>query len=468
MKLRRTALVVLCLFGLVLNVSAGQSKPSTTGSSWTVPAVVKKLNNGLTVIVSEDHSAPTFGLNISYKIGFRLEPQDRSGFAHLFEHMMFEGTPRAKKGTMSEVIRGGGGWYNGDTRADFTEYIDAAPISALDPVLWLEADRLTTLDFSQVNLDNQRSVVKEELRGTILNQPYQLFYVVDLPMKAFDKFANSHNLIGDFNTLDAATLDDVRSFYEHYYAPNNAILAIVGDVVPDEVLAKVEKYFGNIPSHQIPVPPDVTEAPQTRERRFVQDEKLATTPALAIGYRMPAANSREAVVGALVGQLLDDGSASRLNQVLVKEKKIATGVSGGANWPLGSPFAYGGPTLMTTLIHYSSAINADTVLAAYDAAISDLMTKGVPSDELERTRTKILSDWYGELERPVDRATTLAHAALFFGSTDRVNQMGDELAGITSEDIKTFAAKYLRTTNRTILVRVPAPVKGQQTSNGGN
>jgi predicted Zn-dependent peptidase len=444
-----------------------QTKGSALADSWKIPAVIKKLNNGLTVIVSEDHSAPTFGLNLSYKIGFRLEPQDRSGFAHLFEHMMFEGTPRARKGVMSEVIRGGGGYYNGDTRADYTEYIDAAPISALDPVLWIEADRMTTLDFSQANLDNQRNVVQEELRGSILNQPYQLFYVVDLPMKAFDKFANAHNLIGDFNTLNAATLADVRSFYERYYAPNNAVLAIVGDVNAEEVFAKVEKHFGVIPSRPVPFPPDISETPQTAERSFVEEEKLATTPALAIGYRMPPADSREAIVGALVGQLLDDGSAARLNQVLVKQKKVATEVSGGLNWPLGSPFAYGGPTLMTTLIHYPAATSAETVLAAYDAAIAELSTRGVSTAELERTRTKMLADWYGELERPVDRATALAHAVLFFGSTDRVNQLGDQLASVTSADVRAFVAKYLNPSNRTIIVRRPLAATATRPGNGG-
>ncbi len=465
MKLRRILSVLFCISGLALSVCAQQSKLAA-GRSWKIPAVTRTLNNGLTVIVSEDHSAPTFGINLSYKIGFRLEPQDRSGFAHLFEHMMFQGTPRAKKGVFSEVIRGGGGYFNGDTRADFTEYIDAAPVSALDPVLWLEADRMTTLDFSQVNLDNQRSVVKEELRGSILNQPYQLFYVVDLPMKAFDKFPNAHNLIGDFNTLDAATVEDVKSFYERYYAPNNAILAIVGDVIPDEVFAKVEEYFGSIPSRQIPAAPDITEAPQTAERRLIQDEKLGTTPALAIGYRMPSPTSRDAIVGAFVGQLLHDGSASRFNQVLVKEKKVANDVSGGLNWPLGTPFAYGGPTLMTTLIHYPASVTADTVVAACDAALADLATNGVGAAELEGTRTKMLSDWYGELEEPVDRAMTLAHAVLFYGSTDRVNDVGDQLAAITSADVKAFIAKYQVATNRTIVVRVPAAAQPQKSAGG--
>jgi len=180
--------------------------------SWKVPIAQKKLQNGLIVVVSEDHSAPTFGLCIAYGIGFRLEPEGRTGFAHLFEHMMFEGTPDAPKGIFDQVIEGDGGVNNGDTRFDFTEYIETAPISALDPVLWLEADRMKTLDFSTENLDNQRKVVEEEVRVNVLNQPYGSFYWLDLPQKAFNKFANAHNFYGDFKDLDATNIQDVRRF----------------------------------------------------------------------------------------------------------------------------------------------------------------------------------------------------------------------------------------------------------------
>jgi hypothetical protein len=165
---------------------------------------MKKLSNGLVVVVGEDHSAPTFGLCISYGIGFRLEPEGRTGFAHLFEHMMFEGTPNAPKGVLDRVIEGGGGNNNGDTRYDHTEYIETAPISALDPVLWIEADRLKTLDFSVKNLENQRKVVEEEVRVNVMNRPYGLFFAIDLPGKAFDTYPNAHNFYGDFHDLDAA------------------------------------------------------------------------------------------------------------------------------------------------------------------------------------------------------------------------------------------------------------------------
>ena len=460
MRLRRIFAAWICFMMLVPALIAQQEK-SAPGGHWTIPIEVKTLKNGLTVIVSEDHSAHTFGMNIIYRIGYRLEPDDRSGFAHLFEHMMFEGTPVAKKGVMDEVIRGGGGWYNADTRADYTEYVDSAPISAIDPVLWLEADRMKTLDFSQVNLDNQRKVVQEELRGSVLNRPYQLFYALDLPGKAFDKFANTHNPFGNFQTLDAATVDDVKSFYEHYYAPNNAIMVIVGDITPADAFAKVEKYFGGLAPREVPPRPDISEVPQKSERRFVEDEKMATTPALAIGYRMPPGDSPDALVAAITAALLDDGAASRLNQVLVQEKKVATDISGGANWPLGSPFAYGGPNLFTTLVNYPSSVSADTVISTFDGVIADLAQHGPGEAELERVRTKMLSDWYGELENPVNRATAIAYAHLFYGNTDRVNKVDTALKNISAADVRTFASKYLEPRNRTILIRQPVKAETQ-------
>jgi predicted Zn-dependent peptidase len=450
--------MLLCLPVVTVTASGQQT--------WRVPAVMKKLPNGLVVVISEDHSAPTFGLCISYGIGFRLEPEGRTGFAHLFEHMMFEGTPEAPKGTFDRVVEGGGGWINGDTRWDFTEYIDTAPVAALDPVLWLEADRMKTLDFSPENLENQRKVVEEEVRVNMLNQPYGLFFAIDLPGKAFNKFPNAHNFYGDFRDLDAANIQDVKAFYEHYYAPNNAVLCVAGDVQPEAVLEKVEKYFGGISRRQVPPKPDVSEAPQTAERRATQSDKFATVPALAIGYRMPPRKSHDAVVGAVVGELLHNGQASLLYQALVKEKQVALSVDGGVNWPLGNPFEYDGPTLMTSFIVYPGKFRENEVLSAYDAVIAGLSAKGASSAEMGRIRTKMRSDWYAQLEIPVERASVLAHATLFDGDPQRVNEIPDELAKVTPEEVRAFARQYLVSTNRTIIDRVPAS-GAEQRSQGG-
>src|SRR5262245_12798399 len=228
----------LALALAILAVPGSAAPPPTAG--WRIPVEVKKLPNGLTVVVSEDHSSPTFGLSIVYRIGFRLEPKGRTGFAHLFEHMMFQGTPVAPKGVFDRVIEGGGGVNNGSTRYDYTDYIESAPVSALDAVLWLEADRMKTLDFSEKNLKNQQEVVKEEIRVNVKNRPYGMFYWTDLAGKAFDKWENAHDGYGSFEDLDAATAKDVESFFNTYYGPNNAVLAIVGDVAPAEVFAKIE------------------------------------------------------------------------------------------------------------------------------------------------------------------------------------------------------------------------------------
>ena len=458
MKFARFLFLFLVAEGLITSPLRSQE--------WKVPTAQKRLNNGLVVVVSEEHSAPTFGLCISYGIGFRLEPEGRTGFAHLFEHMMFEGTPVAPKGIFDQVIEGGGGWNNGDTRYDFTEYIETAPVSALDPVLWLEADRLKTLDFSPANLENQRKVVEEEVRVNVLNQAYGSFYWLDLPQKAFNQFPNAHNFYGDFKDLDAARIEDVQSFFEHYYAPNNAVLAVVGDVNSQEVFEKAERYFGAIPERRVPPKPDVSEQPQTAERRSTQDDKLARVPALAVGYRMPPRNSHDAVVGAVVGELLHNGQASLLFQALVKEKKVALSADGGMNWPLGNPFEYNGPTLMTSFVVYPPNVSENDLLSAYDSVIENLAAHGSSESALQRISAKMRSDWYSQLEIPVQRASVLSHATLFDGNPGRVNEIPDELGKVTSDEIKTFARKYLVKTNRTIINRGPAPPASKPAAGG--
>ena len=447
--------------------------------TWRPPTSVKKLSNGLTVVLSEDHSAPTFGLCISYGIGSRLEPQGRSGFAHLFEHMMFEGTPVAEKGVFDRVTESGGGFNNGQTTNDFTQYFESAPISALEPLLWLEADRMKTLDFSAKNLENQRSVVEEEVRVNVLNQPYGLFYAFELPGKAFDKYPNAHNGYGDFKDLDAATISDVKAFYEKYYVPSNAVLALVGDFSTDEAFAKVEKYFSAVPARPAPDRPDVSEGLLTKERRDQETDNLAKVPALALGYRAPSAETHDALVGAVVGEILHNGQASRLYQALVKEKQVALSVSGGLNFNNYTPFEYKGPTLLGSFIVYPPGKSEDQVLAAYDAVIAELAKTPPSREELNRVVNKMRSDWYDQLGIPFQRAQTLSHFQLLEGSFERAYALPDELAKVTPEEVRAFAAKYLVKTNRAVINRIPnpnpakpaasnaAPVSGSSVAAGG-
>jgi zinc protease len=450
---------------LVLLVALVSFPLCNLAQEWRPPTTLKKLPNGLTVVLSEDHSAPTVGLCISYGIGSRLEPEGRSGFAHLFEHMMFEGTPDAPKGVFDRVIESGGGFNNGETTNDFTQYYESAPISALDAMLWLEADRMKTLDFSPKNLDNQRSVVEEEVRVNVLNQPYGLFYAFELPGKAFDKYPNSHNGYGEFKDLDAANIDDVHRFYDQYYSPNNAVLAIVGDFATDEVFAKVEKYFTSVPSKPTPPRADISEGMLSKERRSTETDNLAKVPALAIGYRSPSSETHEALVGAVAGELLHNGQASLLYQALVKDKQVALSVAGGLNFNNYSPFDYKGPTLLGSFIVYPPGKTEDQVLAAYDQVIADLAKKGPSPAQLERISSKMRSDWYAQLEIPVSRAQVLTHAALLTGSFDRAYSIPSELSKVTPEEVRAFSAKYLVSTNRTVINRVPKPA--EKSANGG-
>jgi zinc protease len=443
-RLSRT--LVLCASLLPLPLAAQEYHPATT---------VKKLANGLTVVLSEEHSAPTFGLCISYGIGSRLEPEGRSGFAHLFEHMMFEGTPDAPKGIFDRVTESGGGFNNGQTANDFTQYFESAPISALDAMLWLEADRMKTLDFSTKNLDNQRNVVEEEVRVNVLNQPYGLFYAFDLPGKAFDKYPNAHNGYGEFKDLDAANISDVKQFYEKYYVPGNAVLALVGDFSTQDAFAKIEKYFGALPNQPAPQQPDVSEGLQTKERREQETDSLARVPALATGYRVPSAETHDALVGAIAGEILHNGQASRLYQALVKEKQVALSVSGGLNFNNYSPFEYKGPTLLGSFIVYPPGKTEEQVLAAYDEVVGELGKRAPSRGELDRVVSKMRSDWYGQLEIPVTRAQTISHFQLLQGSYERAYSIPDELAKVTPEEVRAFAAKYLVKSNRTVINRVP-------------
>ena len=442
------------LLGLLaaLTVAQGAAEP------WRAPTTIKRLPNGLTVVISQDHSAPTFGLSVSYGIGFRLEPEGRAGFAHLFEHMMFEGTPKAAKGVLPRVVETGGGSLNGHTRSDYTEYVETGPVSMLDPVLWLEADRMRTLDFSTKNLENQRQVVEEEVRVKVLNRAYGLFFAIDLPSYAFDTYPNGHNFYGDFRDLDSASIDDVQIFYNQYYAPNNAVLAVVGDISDNDVLAKIEKYFASIPARATPCRPNVDEPLQKAERRSIQADKLATLPALAVGYRMPPRHSLDALTGAVVGELLHNGQASRLYQALVKDKAVALSVDGGVNWPLGTAFDYAGPTLMTSFIVYSPNVPVDKLLGAFDGVIKDLVDAGPSQLELDRVVAKMRSDWYEQLETPMGRASALAHAVLFDGTFDSVYQIPEDLTSLKPAQIRAFAVKYLITANRTIINRIPEAV----------
>src|SRR5579863_3343293 len=238
----------------------------------------RKLANGLRVVVSPERTAPLVTVGVYYNIGFRLEPHGRSGFAHLFEHMMFQGSENAGKMVHIKLVNSSGGVLNGSTHYDLTNYFETVPSNALERMLWLESDRMRALKVDDENLRNQRDVVKEEVRVNVLNQPYGGFPWLDLPPVAFRNWANAHNFYGDFADLDAASLDDVQKFFKTYYAPSNAVLLVLGDVDTDEAIMLSERHFGSIPSGPQPSPANIDEPPQIEERRGIVEEKFGTLP----------------------------------------------------------------------------------------------------------------------------------------------------------------------------------------------
>jgi predicted Zn-dependent peptidase len=453
----KTLRTIAPLLTVALLAPVARAAPAGREGGFRIPVATKTLANGLTVVVSEDHSSPTFGLSIAYRIGFRLEPKSRTGFAHLFEHLMFEGTPNAAKGTLTRVIEGGGGVLNGSTRYDYTNYISSAPVSALDAILWLEADRMKALDFSEKNLKNQQDVVKEEIRVNVKNRPYGLFFWTDLAGKAFDRWENAHDGYGSFEDLDAATVRDVESFFSSYYGPGNAVLGIAGDVTPADVFAKAERHFGAIPARPAPPAPDVSEPLNTAERTLDQTDPLARVPAIAVGFKMPARGSRDHVPAAVLADLLVSGEASRLYQGLVKGKELLLQVQGGVNWPLGDAWTYRGPTLLVLFGLYKPTTSARAVVDAIGAEIRRVAEQGVPAAELDRVKTKMKSDHYSSLEMFINRADAIALAHLLGGDASFVNEVPAKIDTVTVADLKRVAASYLTPANRTWVDRRPAP-----------
>jgi predicted Zn-dependent peptidase len=260
---------------------------------FSVPITYYKLPNGLRVILSPDPTAPTVVTAVYYRIGFRVEPKDRTGFAHLFEHMMFQGSQNLGKMEFIRLVQQNGGILNGSTRFDFTNYFELLPSNKLETALWAEADRMKGLAITEDNLKNQQGVVSNEVKVNVINQPYGGFPWLWMPQYANQNWYNSHNFYGDLKDIEAATLSDVQAFFKTYYAPNNAALAIVGDFDPEQAKQMVAKYFGGIASAKLPPAPDLTEPRQEKEKTATRKDPLANRPALAFAYHMPPRNSPE-------------------------------------------------------------------------------------------------------------------------------------------------------------------------------
>jgi zinc protease len=434
--------------------------PATPARTLNIPVVYYKLPNGLRVVISEDHVAPVVTVAVYYNVGFRIEPKGRTGFAHLFEHMMFQGSANVKKFEHAKYVEANGGSLNGHTDFDYTNYFETLPSDRVEMGLWLEADRMRSLDVTPENLKNQQNVVSEEVRVNVLNQPYGLFEWIDLWGNANQNYYNSHNGYGDLKDIEAATIEDVRSFFKTYYAPNNAVLTIAGDVDANEVKKMVEKYFSNIPTQPRPAIPDIAEPPQTKEKRVQEPDKLATVPALAVGYHAPDQKSPDFAPVVLLDLILQGDDSSRLYQRLVKEKELSLDLVGAVNLS-GNEFDYYGPMLITTRSTYKPGHTADEIVREMDAVLADIAQNGVTEKELADAKVRYRSDFYDQLESTFGKAHLLSCLALFRDDPAQINSALTPFESVTREQVKMVAKRYFVPENRTVVDRVPEQKGGK-------
>jgi zinc protease len=436
--------------------------------TFNVPVEYYKLPNGLRVVLSTDHTAPTVAVAVYYHIGFRIEPRDRTGFAHLFEHMMFQGSENLGKMEFIKLVQQNGGVLNGSTRFDFTNYFEIVPSNKLETMLWAEADRMRGLAVTQENLTNQQGVVGNEVKVNVLNRPYGGFPWLDMPQYANVNWYNAHNFYGDLHDIDAATLQDVQGFFKQYYAPDNAALAIVGDFDAAQAKQFVEKYFAAIPASQRPPLPDISEPHQTEEKKASKVDAQAKRPALAFAYHMPDRNTPEYYVMGLLDQILLQGDDSLLRQSLVKDHGYTAEVRGGINVLLGDMYNYNGPMLWTVDLFHDQNISPDQIMQASDAVIDQVRSKPLDEATVDRALVKLRSSLYDDIESffGFGRADLLASFALFDDDPGRINTLEAQFRKVTPEMIQKTAQEYLRPSNRTVLTittkaESPAAKQGQ-------
>ena len=451
-RIMRTVALVSCLA-----LAATTVVTPVSAQTFAVPVVYKKLPNGLRVVISENHTAPVVVVELMYRIGFRIEPKGRTGFAHLFEHLMFQGSEHVPKFEHVKIVNENGGTLNGSTRFDHTNYFEVMPSNALELALWLEADRMRSLKITPDTLKNQQDVVSEEVRVNVLNQPYGAFEWLGLPQKANTNWYNAHNFYGDLAELEAANLDDVKKFYDTYYAPNNAVLVVSGDTTTDEVMKLAEKHFGAIPQRPLPPRPDIKEPAQTEEKSFTESDKLARTPAVAFGYHLPDRMTKDFFALSLLDPLLVGDESAKLFQALIKENQIASGVSGGFNYGLGNNFDYNGPMLYTFRVDYRPDLKGADVLKVVDKVISAVQEHGITADELKQAKVNFRSSFLESLESGggVGRTDLLAALALYDDDPNRINTILSDLDKVTTLDVRQAAKKYLTAANRTVIDRRP-------------
>ena len=406
------------------------------------------LDNGLKVIIAPDHFAPVFSIDVTYNAGSRNEKEGRTGFAHLFEHMMYEGSVNVGKGEHMFLVQNYGGSMNGTTNEDRTTYFEELPKNQLDLALFLESDRMKALNITQANLDNQRNAVQEERRLGVDNQPYGKSFE-EVESMAYDAFPYHHSVIGSMEDLNAASIDDVKDFFRTYYAPNNAVLVLVGDLDPAQALAKVKKYFGDIPRQPAPAALSFTEPDHDKERRKTLNDALARLPQIQMAYNVPPGNTPDHLALQVLSSVLSGGRSSRFYQHLVKEKQLAVNANA---------FTQGrrGPSLFQMIAVPRPGVKVEDLEKAIDDEIAAVQKDGVTDAELAKVRTQFLRQQIQTRSSSLATAIQIGTNAVNFNDPNLINTTYDKLAAVTADQVKQAAQKYLVSAHRAVVITLPA------------
>ena len=408
------------------------------------------LDNGLRVVVSPDATSPVVAVAVYYDVGMRSEPEGRTGFAHLFEHMMFQGSASLGKTEHFTYVQGSGGTLNGSTHLDYTNYYEVLPSNATELALFLEADRMRGIALTQENLDNQVAVVQNEIRVNVQNRPYGGYPWLKLPPILYDTFANTHDGYGSFVDLESATIEDAEQFFDRYYAPGNAVLTVVGDVDPAQVRAWVEHHYGDIPARSTPDRPSFGEPLPTEERRGVAYDPIAPAPATTMAWRtVDPADLTAFLPYVVLAEVLTDGDAARLqDRMLLRDRTVLS--VGGYVGIMGDPLDARDPTPLMIDVHHPAETSAEQVLTTVDEEIARLAQDGLAPGELDRTVARMTARYLREIDSALGRAQQLAVFEQQRGRAELAAELPALVAQVTADQVQAAAAT-LRPDNRAVL-----------------
>jgi predicted Zn-dependent peptidase len=406
------------------------------------------LENGLRVQLVPDSSAPVIALSVAYDVGAKDEKKGLTGFAHLFEHMMFKGSENVGDGEHFYQIFSAGGVLNGTTYPDLTMYYESLPANQLEMALFLEADRMRSLDITQENLDNQRNAVQEERRLRIDNQPYGRSYE-RLTELLYENFAYRHPTIGSMEDLNAASVKDIARFFATYYAPNNAVLSLVGDFDRKQALSLIRKYFEKIPRRPDPPRADLREPPQTEARRATITDALARMTHMFVAFKTVPGNTPDQYALEVLSSILQGGDSSRLYQKLNKERELVAGIGGFADERIGTGALYISATVRP-------GRKVEDVEAAIYEEIERLQREPVAVWEMQKAKNATRLNYFNGIRGAQSQARTLGTYTVKFNDPNLINTRVQKIDAVTQADVQRVAKQYLRENNRTVLITTPA------------